>query len=46
MFQAERDAQIKRTQQEQEEHLAEELAKLKLEKGRDEKMRQQIRENW
>ena len=45
-FQAEQDRVVKEQQQEQEELLAAELGRLKMEKDRDEKMRQQIRENW
>jgi len=44
VFQAQRDKFIREQQQEQEEALARELEGIKLEKQRDEKMRQQIRE--
>lgn len=43
-LQAERDRQIKEEQQMQEEAIALELEKAKLEELRDEKMRQQVRE--
>jgi hypothetical protein len=44
LLQSERDKFIRVQQQDQEESLAKELESLKLEKNRDEKMRQQVRE--
>lgn len=44
IMKAERDKHIKNEQQRQEESLAIELEKIKLDQTRDEKMRQQIRE--
>lgn len=45
VLQAERDRVIKEQQEQQEEFLAAELSRIDMEKQRDEKMRQQIREN-
>ena len=45
VFQAQESKEIKAEQQEQEQRVAEELCRIKLESTRDEKMRQQIRES-